>query len=129
VSALWRTRPLAMVFLPVRFAPPNSSTRATGAKTIRALLVPTSSTICASPRIEAVASKSDSTLAQVALAWLLSKGYDIAPIPGTKRVARLEENLAADDLELTADQINALDHLTLPAGDRHEEGDMRLPGR
>jgi aryl-alcohol dehydrogenase-like predicted oxidoreductase len=65
----------------------------------------------------------------VALAWLLSKGYDIAPIPGTKRVARLEENLAADDLELTADQINALDHLTLPAGDRHEEGDMRLPGR
>jgi aryl-alcohol dehydrogenase-like predicted oxidoreductase len=37
----------------------------------------------------------------VLLAWLLSKGDDIAPIPGTKRVERLEENVAADSVELT----------------------------
>lgn len=38
------------------------------------------------------------TPAQVALDWLLAQGHDIAPIPGTKRVARVEENLAADRL-------------------------------
>ena len=44
--------------------------------------------------------------AQVALAWLLAQGDDIAPIPGTKRVARVEENIAADRVELSADQID-----------------------
>jgi aryl-alcohol dehydrogenase-like predicted oxidoreductase len=43
--------------------------------------------------------------AQVALAWLLAKGPDIVPIPGTKHVSRLEENLAADAVELTADHV------------------------
>lgn len=45
------------------------------------------------------------TAAQVALARLLAQGDDIAPIPGTKRVARLEENVAADGIGLTAEQL------------------------
>ena len=46
--------------------------------------------------VEAVASEAGATPAQVALAWLLAQGDDIAPIPGTKRVSRVEENTAAD---------------------------------
>src|SRR6266567_2527699 len=46
--------------------------------------------------VKAVASEVDATPAQVALAWLLAQGDDIAPIPGTKRVSRVEENTAAD---------------------------------
>lgn len=67
--------------------------------------------------------------AQVALAWLLAKGDDIAPIPGTKRVSRIEENAAADSITLTAEQISKLDRLTPAAGDPHEPADMRLLGR
>ena len=79
--------------------------------------------------VEAVAAEADATPAQVALAWLLTKGDGIAPIPGTKRVSRVEENTAADGLELTAEQISKLDSLTPAAGDHREEADMRLIGR
>jgi aryl-alcohol dehydrogenase-like predicted oxidoreductase len=65
------------------------------------------------------------TPAQVALAWLLAKGPDIVPIPGTKRVARLEENAAADGVELTADQLAKLDELTPAVGGHHAEAQMR----
>ena len=54
--------------------------------------------------MQAVAADAGATPAQVALAWLLAKGDDIAPIPGTRRVARLEENVAADDVVLTGDR-------------------------
>jgi aryl-alcohol dehydrogenase-like predicted oxidoreductase len=64
------------------------------------------------------------TPAQVALAWLLAKGPDIVPIPGTKRVARLEENVAADAVELTPDQLAKLDSLTPPVGGHHAEAQM-----
>jgi len=50
--------------------------------------------------------------------WLLAQGDDIAPIPGTKRVARVEENTAADLIELSAEQIARLNHLTPAAGAR-----------
>jgi len=79
--------------------------------------------------VEAVAAQAGVTPAQVALAWLLAKGDDIAPIPGTKRVGRAEENIAADGVELTAEQISQLDNLTPAAGDHHEAADMRLLGR
>jgi aryl-alcohol dehydrogenase-like predicted oxidoreductase len=79
--------------------------------------------------IQAVAAEAGASPAQVALAWLLAKGDDIAPIPGTKRVPRVEENIAADDVELSADQIRKLDNLTPPAGNHHEDADMRLLGR
>ena len=64
------------------------------------------------------------TPAQVALAWLLAKGSDIVPIPGTKRVTRLEENVAADTVELTPDQLAILDQLTPPVGGHHAEAQM-----
>ncbi|MGX9885524.1 aldo/keto reductase [Streptomyces sp. NPDC002276] len=70
--------------------------------------------------VEAVAAEAGATPAQVALAWLLAQGDDIAPIPGTKRVSRVEENTAADGVELTADQLDKLDRLTPAAGDRLE---------
>ena len=79
--------------------------------------------------VEAVAAEAGATPAQVALAWLLAKGDDITPIPGTRRVSRIEENTAADGIELTAGQISQLDDLPPAAGDHHEEADMRLLGR
>ena len=79
--------------------------------------------------IEAIAADAGATPAQVALAWLLAKGDDIAPIPGTRRVPRVEENTAADSIELTAEQISKLNNLTRAAGNHHEEADMRLLGR
>jgi aryl-alcohol dehydrogenase-like predicted oxidoreductase len=74
--------------------------------------------------VEAVASEAGATPAQVALAWLLAQGDDIAPIPGTKRVSRVEENTAADRVELSAEQIERLNSLTPAAGERHEEAQM-----
>ncbi len=79
--------------------------------------------------VEAIAAEVGATPAQVAIAWLLAKGDDIAPIPGTKRVARVEENTAADGLELTAEQIDKLDKLTPAAGDHHNEQQMRMIDR
>jgi aryl-alcohol dehydrogenase-like predicted oxidoreductase len=79
--------------------------------------------------IQAIAAEAGASPAQVALAWLLAKGNDIAPIPGTRHVTRVEENSAADNVELTAGQIGRLDNLTPPAGNHHEDADMRLLGR
>jgi aryl-alcohol dehydrogenase-like predicted oxidoreductase len=64
------------------------------------------------------------TPAQVALAWLLAKGPDIVPIPGTKRVARLEENVGADSVELTPEQLARLDQVTPAVGGHHAEAQM-----
>ena len=77
--------------------------------------------------VEAVAEESGGTPAQVALAWVLSKGDDIAAIPGTTRVQRLEENAAADGLELSAGQLARLDGVPAAAGDRY--ADMTPIGR
>jgi aryl-alcohol dehydrogenase-like predicted oxidoreductase len=72
-------------------------------------------------QVEAVAQEAGATPAQVALAWLLAQGDDIAPIPGTKRVSRLEENAGADALELTADQLARLEAIPAPVGDRYAD--------
>ncbi|KAB1862391.1 aldo/keto reductase [Microbacterium algeriense] len=74
--------------------------------------------------VQAVARESDATPAQVALAWLLARGPMIAPIPGTTRITRLEENLAADVLELSPGQLTRLDALPRPDGERHSAADM-----
>jgi aryl-alcohol dehydrogenase-like predicted oxidoreductase len=79
--------------------------------------------------VKAVAVEAAATPAQIALAWLLAQGNDIAPIPGTKRVARVEENTAADRLELSAKQIERLNRLTPAAGERHNEGNMAVIDR
>jgi aryl-alcohol dehydrogenase-like predicted oxidoreductase len=82
--------------------------------------------------VRAVAVEIGATPAQAALAWLLAQDDLVIPIPGTKRVAYLEENVAAAGLTLTAAQVAAL-HAAVPAGavagDRYAELGMRLVGR
>jgi aryl-alcohol dehydrogenase-like predicted oxidoreductase len=67
--------------------------------------------------VQAIAAEAGATPAQVALAWLLAKGDDIAPIPGTERVSRVGENIAADAVELTA-AVDALGPVTRRVGRR-----------
>jgi aryl-alcohol dehydrogenase-like predicted oxidoreductase len=71
--------------------------------------------------VEAVAKEINATPAQVALAWILAQGEHIAPIPGTKRVERLEENVAADELVLSPEQIAKLNAIEAPSGDRYAD--------
>ena len=69
---------------------------------------------------------------QVALAWVLHKGEDIVPIPGTKRRRYLEENIAAADLALDGDQMRALDAALAPgkvAGPRYNPQTMSMVDR
>jgi len=68
--------------------------------------------------VEAIAADVSAKPSQIALAWLLAQGDYIAPIPGTKRVNRVEENVAADGVELTKAQIDRLNNLAPAAGDR-----------
>src|SRR5271166_2406007 len=79
-------------------------------------------------RIEAIAREKGCTPAQLALAWLLAQGPDVIPIPGTKQIARLEENLGAIQVHLTAadvDRISAAIPIGAAAGTRYPEGGMR----
>jgi aryl-alcohol dehydrogenase-like predicted oxidoreductase len=77
-------------------------------------------------QVEAIAAEVDATPAQVALAWLLAQGDDIAPIPGTKRVSRLEENVRAEGIVLSPEQIDRLNNLPPAAGEHHNEEQMRM---
>ncbi|MFJ5225293.1 aldo/keto reductase [Streptomyces sp. NPDC088400] len=74
--------------------------------------------------VRAIGAENGATPAQTALAWLLTRGNDIAPIPGTRRVSRVEENTAADGIELSAAQLDRLNNLTPAAGERHDEANM-----
>ncbi len=85
--------------------------------------------LAAADEVAAVAAEVGATPAQVALAWLLAKGDDIVPIPGTKRVSRLEENVAADGVTLSAEQMVKLDNTTPAAGDHHNAAQMDMIGR
>ena len=76
--------------------------------------------------VEAVAAAAGATPAQVALAWLLTRGEDVVPIPGTRHVERLEENVAAADVRLTDEQIAKLTDLAPAAGDHHTEAQMQM---
>lgn len=69
--------------------------------------------------VAAVADRNDATPTQVALAWLLSQGPQVIPIPGTKRVERVEENARAASLELSAADMDVLDALPAPTGARY----------
>ena len=78
--------------------------------------------------IEDMAQAKGCTPAQVALAWLLAKGDDIFPIPGTRSVARLQENLGALEVRLSADDVAALDAAFPPGagvGERYPAGAMK----
>jgi aryl-alcohol dehydrogenase-like predicted oxidoreductase len=74
--------------------------------------------------VTAIGAEIGASPAQTALAWILTRGDDIAPIPGTRRVARVEENTAAGAVELTAAQLERLDPLRPAAGARHDDANM-----
>jgi aryl-alcohol dehydrogenase-like predicted oxidoreductase len=79
-------------------------------------------------RVEAIAEEKGCTPAQLCLAWLLAQGPDVIPIPGTKHIERLEENLGALRVRLTpadADRISAAIPIGAAAGTRYPEGGMR----
>ncbi|GAB3838000.1 hypothetical protein GCM10027610_041090 [Dactylosporangium cerinum] len=76
--------------------------------------------------VQAVADRIGVTSAQVALAWLLAQGDDIVPIPGTKRVTRVEENAAADAVTLTPEQVATLTALPVAEGGHHTEEQMQV---
>ncbi len=74
--------------------------------------------------VEEIASGKQAKPGQIAIAWLLAKGNDIVPIPGTKRRNYLEENVAAVSIQLTPDEMAKLDHALAPesiSGPRYNE--------
>jgi len=71
--------------------------------------------------VEAIAAEAEATPAQVALAWLLAQGEDIVPIPGTRKLERLEENIGAADLTLNEDQLRRLGDVAPAVGDRYAD--------
>jgi aryl-alcohol dehydrogenase-like predicted oxidoreductase len=82
--------------------------------------------------VAAVARDKGCTPAQLALAWVLAQGDDMVPIPGTRSIARLEENLAAAEVTLTPDDLAQLERLsptTAVAGDRYAPDGMKFIGR
>jgi aryl-alcohol dehydrogenase-like predicted oxidoreductase len=81
--------------------------------------------------VRAMAAGKGCTAAQLCLAWVLAQGEDMVPIPGTKHVGYLEENVRALDVELTAEDLAQLDEMFpagVAAGDRYHEGGMRTLG-
>jgi len=79
-----------------------------------------------------MAGRKQCTPAQLALAWLLTKGDDIVPIPGTKKRSRVEENVAAVDIELQPEDIRQLEEIMpkgFAAGDRYPERGMLTVNR
>jgi len=83
-------------------------------------------------RVEDLAAEKRCTSAQLALAWLLAQGNDIVPIPGSKVRARVEENAAAADIVLTAEDLDRLSAAApkgAVAGTRYTEGGMRAVNR
>ena len=82
--------------------------------------------------VELMAGEKGCTPAQLALAWVLAQGEDIVPIPGTKRVRYLEENVAALEVRLNADELRRLEEafpLGAAAGERYHAGGMRAINR
>ncbi|PYM63031.1 MAG: aldo/keto reductase [Candidatus Rokuibacteriota bacterium] len=79
-------------------------------------------------RLQAMAREKGATPGQLALAWLLARGPDVVPIPGTKRRARLEENVGALGVQLTGDDVRALDEAVprgAAAGSRYPAAQMK----
>jgi aryl-alcohol dehydrogenase-like predicted oxidoreductase len=77
-------------------------------------------------KVSAVAAEKGVTPAQLALAWVLAQGDDIVPIPGTKRRSYLEQNAAALDVELSADELaQVAAAIEAPAGERYDESGMQ----
>ena len=76
-------------------------------------------------KVEEIAAAKGITSAQLAIAWVLARGEDLVPIPGTKRRSYLEENAGAVDVELTNEDLARIDaELPEAAGDRYDESGM-----
>lgn len=83
-------------------------------------------------RVEELAAQKNCTPAQLSLAWLLHQGDDVVPIPGTRRLERLEENVGAAKLTLTPDELARISQLLPPGaarGDRYPEAGMKALNR
>ena len=83
-------------------------------------------------KVEGIAASKGCTPAQLALAWLLNQGEDIVPIPGSRVRARVDENAAAANVELTREDLEALDAVApigVAAGARYPEGGMKTINR
>jgi aryl-alcohol dehydrogenase-like predicted oxidoreductase len=83
-------------------------------------------------RVRVVAQRRDASVGQIALAWLLAQGPSIVPIPGTRRLTRLDENLGAGEIELTPEDLTDLDEASTQVrivGDRYPEAMQRLIDR
>jgi aryl-alcohol dehydrogenase-like predicted oxidoreductase len=79
-----------------------------------------------------IANAANTTSAQIALAWILSKGENFVPIPGTKRIQYIEENMAAASIALTPEQVNLLDKTMAPqniSGQRYPDWVMETIDR
>ena len=88
--------------------------------------------VAAAAKVEAIARAKGVKPGQIALAWLLAKGDDVAPIPGTKRRSYLEENVAAAAIRLSAAEVAELDAALPPgsiAGPRYTEAQMAMVDR
>ena len=80
-------------------------------------------------QVKALAANKGCSPAQLALAWVLAQGEDVLPIPGTKRRSRLDENLGALDVQLSAAELKAIDAVFPPdaaAGSRYAEAMMHM---
>jgi aryl-alcohol dehydrogenase-like predicted oxidoreductase len=81
-------------------------------------------------KVKEIAAAKEVTPAQLAIAWVLARGENLVPIPGTKRRTYLEQNAAAVDVELTADDMARIDsELPEAAGERYDEAGMRAVNR
>jgi aryl-alcohol dehydrogenase-like predicted oxidoreductase len=81
-------------------------------------------------KVKEIAAEKGISPAQLAIAWLLAQGDDIVPIPGTKRRTYLEQNAAAADVELTADDLARIDaELPETAGERYDQAGMASVNR
>ncbi|MBV9270984.1 MAG: aldo/keto reductase, partial [Candidatus Eremiobacteraeota bacterium] len=69
--------------------------------------------------VEAIAKRHNATTGQVALAWVLAQGDGVVPIPGTKHINYLEENVAAANLRLSDGDLAQLERISEPAGARY----------
>ncbi|HDU5460231.1 TPA: aldo/keto reductase [Klebsiella quasipneumoniae subsp. similipneumoniae] len=79
--------------------------------------------------LQQAAGRYDATLAQMALAWVMSKGEDIVPIPGARKINHLRDNAAAADIMLSPEDILTIDHIFAAenvAGLRYNQGDFNL---
>jgi aryl-alcohol dehydrogenase-like predicted oxidoreductase len=123
--------PLGRGFLAGRFTSPDElddgDFRRTGPRFTGANL---EANLRLAEKVKEIAAEKGVTPAQLAIAWLLAQGDDIVPIPGTKRRTYLEQNAAAVDVELTADDLARIDaELPEPAGERYDAAGMASVNR